>query len=302
VAGSEYIGNEFYVSDQVFSTDGFYMSNDGTKLYTCGGNNVYQYILSTAWDLSTASYDTNFTASQDPTGGIFFKPDGTKFYFTNFSSDRVYQYSLGTPWDITTASYDSVEFLTNPPENTPRGIFFSPDGLNMFVNGASVLYRYTLSTAWLMSSATQVSSLTIPIGDQRNAFTVFFSPDGTNLYIPGSTGVSLYRWTLPSAWDITTATYTGEFFDLSHNISGLNSVYITPDGDGFYVLATASIGSGVSVYQYNMSGTISVVFPAECEIPSTLEPPLIGEKAAYTFVTTDSGVSYQLTASEVNLT
>ena len=57
---------------------------------------VYQYTLSTVWDLSTASYDSIFfsTASQDTSPiSIVWKSDGTRIYVLGSATDTVYQYS-----------------------------------------------------------------------------------------------------------------------------------------------------------------------------------------------------------------
>ena len=44
------------------SEDGIFFKPDGTRMYVIdtagGGNNVWQYDLSTAWDISTASYNS----------------------------------------------------------------------------------------------------------------------------------------------------------------------------------------------------------------------------------------------------
>ena len=65
-------------------------------------NSVYQYTLSTPWDLSTASYDSvSFSVtSQDTTPvGIAFKSDGSKMYVVGVTNGSVYQYTLSTPSD-----------------------------------------------------------------------------------------------------------------------------------------------------------------------------------------------------------
>ena len=70
---------------------------DGTKMYVVGSSSdtVYQYTLSTAWDLYTASYDSvDFDVAAGPTSATF-KPDGTKMYVIGSVNDKVYQYSLG---------------------------------------------------------------------------------------------------------------------------------------------------------------------------------------------------------------
>ena len=70
-----------------------FFKTDGTKMYIVGGGSgdaIYQYTLSTAWDITTASYDSiNISvASQDTVAtDIRFKPDGTVMYISGTSSD-----------------------------------------------------------------------------------------------------------------------------------------------------------------------------------------------------------------------
>ena len=112
-------------------------SSDGTKMYICGRNNdtIYQYTLSTAWNVSTALYANKsyyIGGQEDSLSDIFFKADGSKFYIIGYVSDQVHQYSLSTAWDISTASYDNLEFSVSSQEDNPRGLTFKPDGTKMF--------------------------------------------------------------------------------------------------------------------------------------------------------------------------
>lgn len=73
-----------------------FLSSDGLKLYTNGivNDNIYQHSLSTAWDISTASYD-NIFFSYNTQGvnsySLTFNDSGTKFYIAFGST--VYQYT-----------------------------------------------------------------------------------------------------------------------------------------------------------------------------------------------------------------
>jgi hypothetical protein len=74
-------------------------SADGTKMFMVGALNgsAYQYTLTTAWDLSTASYDTvSFSVGTEDASpvGIAFSGDGTKMYMVGDTNDTVYQYTV----------------------------------------------------------------------------------------------------------------------------------------------------------------------------------------------------------------
>jgi DNA-binding beta-propeller fold protein YncE len=85
---------------------------DGTKMYLVGYNSqsVYQYTLSTPWDLSTATYDSVFFSTTEQETSPFalaIKSDGTKMYLVGQDNTTVYQYTLSTPWNVSTAIHDS---------------------------------------------------------------------------------------------------------------------------------------------------------------------------------------------------
>jgi DNA-binding beta-propeller fold protein YncE len=58
---------------------------------------VYQYTLSTAWNVSTAVYASlSKSVSGQSSGpyGLAFSPDGTKMYVLDNNSETVYQYTM----------------------------------------------------------------------------------------------------------------------------------------------------------------------------------------------------------------
>jgi len=111
------------------------------------GDAIYEYNLSTAWDVSTASYLQNFGISSEETApeSVFFKPDGTKMYITGTSGDDVNEYNLSTAWDVSSASY-LQNFSVSAQDSIPVKVFFKDDGLKMYIVGASTdsVYEYDL--------------------------------------------------------------------------------------------------------------------------------------------------------------
>jgi hypothetical protein len=98
---------------------------------------VYQYSLSTGFDLSTISYDNvSFSvASQDTLPiGIAFNNDGSKLYMLGDTSNSVYQYSttFSVPFTITYPSSVKWSGATTPyaPEVGEKDVyvFVTTDG------------------------------------------------------------------------------------------------------------------------------------------------------------------------------
>ena len=174
---------------------------DGTKMYIIGLTNdsVYQYSLSTPWDISTALYDSEFfsVSSQDSVpNGIFFKPDGTKMYISGFTNDSVYQYSLSTPWDISTSVYDDLFFDYSALIPSSAGIFFKPDGTKMYIIGLAndSVYQYSLSTPWDISTSVYDDLFFDVSGLISSSAGIFFKSDGTKMYILDRTVNRVYQY------------------------------------------------------------------------------------------------------------
>jgi len=93
----------FSQSFSVGSQDGFptglEFNSDGSKLYVIGQANlsVFQYRLSTAFDISTASFRDSFDVGSETTSpsGIAFEPGGSQLYVINNGPDTVFQYTVG---------------------------------------------------------------------------------------------------------------------------------------------------------------------------------------------------------------
>ena len=96
LSAASYDSVNFSLASQTTSPLGFTFGDDGTKMYVVSSNpdTVFQYSLSTAYSLNTASYDSvSFSISGqlgDP-NGIFLSSDGTKMYIIGYTSDSVFQ-------------------------------------------------------------------------------------------------------------------------------------------------------------------------------------------------------------------
>ena len=146
------LDSSFSIATENPSPSGFFFKPDGSKMYVVGQTNpqsVYEYGLSTAWDIASASYSQSFSvASQEKNPkNIFFSPNGDKFFLAGITTnDAVYEYSLSTAWDISSSSYVG-NFSVAAQETAPTGLFFKSDGSKMYVAGSGTDTIYQYSTA-----------------------------------------------------------------------------------------------------------------------------------------------------------
>ena len=203
---------------------GITLSKYGTKMFIVGAtdNNkakVSEYTLPTAWDISTAIYVDSLdvkTASGcgadcGAARGLAFSKSGDKmFVMVSKTVDAVHEYTLSTVWDISTASY--VDSFNVQSENEqPSGLAFSNNGKKMFVVGLDgtddYVYEYTLGTDWDVSTASYVDAFGIASQD-ANPQDIWFDYAGETMFIVGDQGNDVNVYTLSTAWDISTASFT----------------------------------------------------------------------------------------------
>lgn len=234
-------------------------ANDGKQMYVIGTSSdaVHEYDLSTAWDVSTASFSQSFSVkSQDSTPeDVFFKSDGSIMYVVGEQRDDLYEYALSTSWDVSTASYSRSTNLFLKP----KGVFFKSDGSRFFIvsDGFDAVHQHDLSTSWNLSSA----SYTMPTSDvfsvaseETKPHDVAFKTDGSKMYITGDDGDDVNEYNLSTDWDINTASYSQTFSVAAQEIAP-QSIAFKSDGNKMYVLGASS--DAVNEYDLSTAWDIS---------------------------------------------
>ena len=218
ITGWIYSGDSFSVAAQETAPNGLFIGSAGTKMYVNGtsGDDVNEYTLSTAWDITTATFVTTFsTAPQDTTPqDIFFKPDGLSMFVIGSISDAVFQYTLSTAWDVSTASYAGISFSVAAQDTAPLGLWFRPNGLIMYVVGSTsdTVFQYTLSTAWDVSTASY-SGISYSVAAQDTTpVQINLSEDGLKMWMLGSNTDAIWEYDLGTAWNVSTATLFNNFY------------------------------------------------------------------------------------------
>lgn len=256
IAQASYDSKSFSFSSQETLGRGIAFNSDGTKVYIVGlvNDTVYQYSLSTAYDISTASYDTiSFSvASQDlnPTA-ITFNTDGTKMYIAGTSNDTVYQYTLSTAYNVGTASYDSVSLNVSSQATAPNGLIFKPDGTALYVSDGNSPngFQYTLTTAFDLSTASYSSKTFNWSSETAVAVSLQLNDDGTKAYILDIVNEKVLQYSLSTAYDLSTATYSSVEFSVLPEMAAAETMVFAPNGSKLYV-----IGTTATIYQYSTQG------------------------------------------------
>ncbi|MDC2969515.1 DUF4347 domain-containing protein, partial [Candidatus Pelagibacter sp.] len=179
---------------------GIEFSTDGTKMFTSDIKTgyVYQWDLSTAWDVSSATLSTSdnlntvslfgVTASNSNYNrDITFSEDGTKLFIIG-SDKTAHQISLGTAWDLSSYQTPDIEkdLSSSLTDTYVNSISFSPNGKKMFINGYDKnIFEFSLATAWdLSSTVTTEGSFQLGTEITSNNFgEVVWNKDGSKLFV-----------------------------------------------------------------------------------------------------------------------
>lgn len=132
-------------------------------------------------------------------------------------------------------------------DTTTEDVFFIPDGSAFFLlgNTSNRVYRYNCSVSWDVSSAAYTGSF-YTITQESSPTGFFFSPDGLNLYVTGTSTDRIYQYSLGSAWDLSTVSYTTKNILISSQDSNPHGLYFKSDGQTFYMVGTTND----SIFQY----------------------------------------------------
>jgi|DEB0MinimDraft_6_1074348.scaffolds.fasta_scaffold32993_2 hypothetical protein len=180
-----------------FAFYGVIFKHDGTSFYALNYNgNLFQYDMTTAWNISTASYaNKSVTWSGYNAFGATFNADGTKLLLTEPSgaSSKLYQFTLSTAWDASTATYDSISYTLPSTSSMYYATFSSTTKDNgvLYVSEGSpnLIHQYHIG----FGSVTFPASVQNPIIGSANSYGPssritydFYTADGgTNVYLIG---------------------------------------------------------------------------------------------------------------------
>jgi hypothetical protein len=237
---------------------------DGTEMYYVGTHNdrVNRHTLSTAWDVSTASFvgsSPNTLSQVSQLTDAKFNNDGTKMYMADKSTNTIYQYSLSTAWNVGTASYDNKSYDSSSVlTGGELGCFvFNSDGSAVYLAEHypnRKIYQFTLSTAFDISTATY-SNKSLDFASEAVGRPYFqFTNDGKKLFMintfhtAGYVG-KIYEYSLTTGYDISTASHTSVTYTPTGITTGRSAIAFKPDGSKMFIMGT---DNHTTISQFNL--------------------------------------------------
>ena len=288
---------------------GSFYNADGTKFYLAGEDgsySIHQYSLSTAYDVSTASYDSKVSPSFGSSiriHGLTFNDDGSKLIAAR--GNDLYEYTVSTPYDISTVSgtanhsivMDTPLSLASGSDAYFVNIRFNDDGTLAYLQNmrhqdhssypnAKGAFIISLSTAYDIDSTLTLQSFadfdlgTHGESNKDDEIGGDISYDGTTVVIvednvtSGKTSVYKYRCKIP--WNIGAGSLefigSSEITLANSNATNIYNVRMSKDGNFFYYNEYQSSNADNAIVRvYNIQGNYSVTLPANTSaLPATL--------------------------------
>ena len=246
---------------------GIFIDSTGTYIFIIGtggvedetdGRVVYRFIMSTPWDVTSATYGGTAADSfnlnslpvnggyLDAPSGITFSLTGNMMFIVGSTDSTVVKFNLGTNWNLNTATFDSEYAIA--ADNFPTSITFDSTGNHMYLSGATndVLIDYNLVTPYDLTSTNINLVETTSITDYEEEITgIRFKSDGNKVFIIGLTSDSVNQFNLLNSWDISSiefenSTPTGFYSTPYQNYESQTFVSTVTDTDGTTNVLTCS--------------------------------------------------------------
>lgn len=260
---SDLSGISLYSSSSGVAGSNSTISNDGLQLYSGGGTSdtkIYQYTLTTPWDLSTGSLTNTFSTGLNASYfsrvvSCDISPDGTKlvalyeYVLANPTDPIIRIYELTTPWDLSTAVIEKTRTLSlSLARYKLKQVKFINNGYNIIFIHDDDVYIVDLDDPYNIDNITYGTSVATTNSDVTS---IDFTYDGYGAlgFIPSGSSGEIYSYELTTPFDISTMT-------LSDSISvgpDTGKIYIKEISGEWYIVTVSS--SSIKLYTTGFSDT-----------------------------------------------
>lgn len=234
--------------------------DSGTKMYLASNKAldnqaIYQYNLSTAYDVSSASYAS--ISFPDPFSndmrGMNWRSDGTTWIrASDDSTARAFiQFNPSTAWDISTSGSVVNTFNPSAYQSGLKDCVFGNSGNQVTsLSDNATLNTYDLSTAYDISSASNTSKDESLSGIDNAPRNHLWNSDGSKCYYLGDQNNKVYTLVCSTPWNITTMTHTpANDIDISGQTSDVYGID-TSNGVSPTSIIVGSTASPYTIYDY----------------------------------------------------
>ena len=244
----------------------------GTKMFVAGmsQNKIYEFDLTTGFDVSTASKNSNecsFIGLGDDAVDINFNSDGTKIFLVDQGQDgapnTIEEFDLSTAYDLSSCTHVEEHFAG---DFELVGIEFNPDGTKLFIydmTGSDSIKQYSLNSPYNLSNITLQKQSTgtsdknfQTIESDPQGFT--FSSDGSKMFITGRAKDKIQEFNLSTPFDLSNVSKTG-IYSIATQIDTVGGISFSNDGLKMFVLDSNLNAANKDVNEYDLTCGFGVI-------------------------------------------
>ncbi len=188
-------------------------NNDGTKMFIVnhhGRRTVDYWSLSTAFDVSTATFDGEYSliGKEQRANSIAFNNDGTRMFIAGVGNNlqvRVHEFSLDTAFDLSSVvtqlnTEDLISF-----QNHIDGVTFNYDGTKMYTINSKEdedkIFQFELTTPYDVSTLSLEGTFDVSSVSEEPR-EVVFSNDGSKMFIIDNDDNKIHEFNLSCNWSV----------------------------------------------------------------------------------------------------
>lgn len=262
---------------------GMFMNSTGIKMYFVGGQNdsVYEYDLSTAWDISTASIlrTLDVSAQDILPKSVWLDPNLDKMFVLGDNNNNVNEYDI----TLSTSSWDTNVFQCVAHNGTNRWVALSTGG------GTNRAWWSDDGIIWDQTSAAENNTWN-DVVFANNKF-VAVSSDGTNRVMTSTDGRTWVSASASAARAWVSITFDSSIFVAASSTGGTTDVMTSPDGTNWTTQTSPndtfqSVGSGNGLFV--LLGSTNLIYTSVDGITWTQRTP--AQASTYQDVTFGDGV------------
>ncbi len=248
---------------------GIVFNPDGTKMFISGmsQNKVYEFDLTTAFDISEAtrnSNECNHQPKDEDVVDLRLNSDGTKLFLVGSENNILLEYSLSTAYDVSTCSYENTFFSGAGLD--PRSMAFNTNGTKLFIydqTGNYSVKQYSLNSAYNLSNATLEKQYTGTASEtlkeiEQYAQGMAFSADGTKMYLTGDKEDNVVEFTLSTPFDLSDVTKEGAY-SVAGEITKMSGIAFSADGLKMFITDFSNGASDKDVTEFDLTCGFGVI-------------------------------------------
>lgn len=176
--------------------------------------------------------------------------------------------SAGDNWDSTklvfdppsnkvwlaAGSYQSDDVTTAiaNTEGSPKDIFWSSDGLRLFVTGSTgggKIHEFTTSVPWRSGGLT--FNYTLDVNSVMSTpYGIYVDSNGVYMFVMNTTTDRIYKYELSTPWNLQSASYTGVNLNVNSAEGSPTGLTFKPDGTKLYITG----GISKTLVEYPITG------------------------------------------------